>query len=104
MSVGLGTSGCVSFGHCASCSGVGILLGRSCHVSPSVPVWPGDKLTAHHWGRFSGPWELGQAAQPLWRQQGSSLPLEGSRILWACAPGHCDDGVHLELGASARCP
>lgn len=66
MSVGLGRSGCVSLGHCASCSGVGILLGRSCHVSPSVPVWPGDELTAHHWGRFSGPWELGQAAQPLW--------------------------------------
>lgn len=89
----------VSLGHCASCSSVGILLGRSCHVSPGVAVWPGDELTAHQRGRLPGPWELGQAAQPLWRQQGSSLPPEGNplppRTLWGRAQGHGDAGLTL---------
>lgn len=47
-SLWLGRLGCLSLGpgRCTSCSGAGILLGRSCHVSAGVPMGPGDTITS----------------------------------------------------------
>lgn len=74
-SLWLGRSGSLSLGpgRCASCSGVGILLGRSCHVSAGVLMGPGDTITSGAGSGICRSWKgsssflLGLCRDTTWR-------------------------------------
>lgn len=58
---------------------------------------------AHQWSWFPGPQELGQASQPLRRQQGPSSPIEGNSFFPGAVRGRCAAG-HLDAGPRGSPP